>query len=578
MKTLHLPLAAGIIMVLSFSRIFAIEPIIKLDNIRPEKIEMAGFELTAEQNCKIEAVGLRGYDNDYFAANGWILNSLTRETIWVMDNKNSERHGRHGLAKAEETVLLKPGKYELYYYAGTGWGGNIMINGRTIINLLGDLFDGDINGDIDDYIDDFYIAVYPQKDDFKDFKLFEPDGRIPGALLQLNKIGDSEYIQKGFSLNKNATLRIYTLLEFPRGYKAPVDNAWIVNADTRDKVWEADRWNTDPAGGGEKNKVANEEIKFDKGNYILYYVTDDSHSYDDFNVSPPYDPLNWGVALIAAKDSDKNAFSLFEPKGRGTALIDLTGAGNDEFLSQAFQLKSDQTIHIYCLGEYSSGGREFVDYGWIENADNGKTVWEMTRRNTAHAGGASKNRMFDGVVDLDKGHYIAHFITDDSHSSDRFNASPPFEPKAWGLAIYPGKDFDNSKFVLLKESELKSGANILVKMTGLRDHERKRAKFKLDKQTKILIYAIGEGSRDEMYDYGWIVSDETGRSVWEMTWRNTEPAGGASKNRLFNDTILLQPGDYIVNFITDASHSFNDWNASKPRDPVNWGITVSIEK
>ena len=63
-----------------------------------------------------------------------------------------------------------------------------------------------------------------------------------------------------------------------------------------------------------------------------------------------------------------------------------------------------------------------------------------------------------------------------------------------------------------------------------------------------------------------------------MTYRNTEPAGGASKNRLYDDIVILDKGEYEVNYVTDGSHSFNDWNSAKPRDPSGWGITISIDK
>ena len=79
-----------------------------------------------------------------------------------------------------------------------------------------------------------------------------------------------------------------------------------------------------------------------------------------------------------------------------------------------------------------------------------------------------------------------------------------------------------------------------------------------------------------MYDFGRIDNDETSRQVWEMTWRNTDHAGGARKNRVFDDTIVLDSGTYEVHYVTDGSHSFNDWNASRPRDAMNWGITVSV--
>jgi hypothetical protein len=78
-----------------------------------------------------------------------------------------------------------------------------------------------------------------------------------------------------------------------------------------------------------------------------------------------------------------------------------------------------------------------------------------------------------------------------------------------------------------------------------------------------------------MYDYGWIEEAASGRIVWEMTYRMTDAAGGAKKNRLFQGTLVLDPGKYAVHYRTDGSHSFNDWNAAPPADPEGWGIQVS---
>ena len=116
-------------------------------------------------------------------------------------------------------------------------------------------------------------------------------------------------------------------------------------------------------------------------------------------------------------------------------------------------------------------------------------------------------------------------------------------------------------------------SNILINLTGLGDREQRSENFQLDTVTKVRIYAIGEGDRDDMYDYAWI-ENENGKIVWEMTYRNTEHAGGAKKNRLFNDAILLQEGTYKVHVITDGSHSFKKWNSNPPHDPFHWGVTV----
>ena len=567
-------LAGGLLAIFVTSTVLAGETIVKIDNIRSDRVYVKGFDLLKGGEFLIKGAGVRGPGSDDFIAYGWLLNSRTREPVWVMESGNTDRSGSKGFREADKKIALEKGKYELYYYAAGSWSGKINIGDENVFEFLGDLFSGNLNNDVEDYIDELYIEVR-STDSFKDFVLFDPDGTIEGALLQINKVGDSEYIEKGFTLSRPMEIRIYALCEYPSSYNEPVDHAWIMSAETGKKVWSMDRWNTDPAGGGQKNRSSNEKVKFEKGKYVLYYVTDDSHSFEEFNVTPPYDPLNWGVALIAVDDSDKNAFSTYVPEGRGEPLVDMTRMRDDEFVSQAFQLDSDQSVRVIALGEYSTWSKEFVDYGWIENASTGKMVWEMSYRNTEHAGGATKNRMFDGLVEFPKGYYIAHYTSDDSHSYRDWNESPPYEPALWGLSIYAGKDFNKSRFKLLDESEVKRGAEILVKMTGLHNDERERAEFALDNRTRVRIYAIGEGSREEMYDYGWIVDDNSGKSVWEMTWRNTGPAGGASKNRLYDETVILAPGNYEVYFVTDGSHSFNDWNAAKPRDPVNWGITIS---
>ena len=551
----------------------ATEPIVKIDRVRSDRVMSAGFTIQKEGDFKIKAVGLLGRHSDDFMAYAWLLDGTTRKPVWVMERPNTTHKDREELRQADQSIHLKPGKYELYYYAGTNWVGDINFQGGDVFRFLGDLFNGNWRTDIEDYLNDLNAAIYPANDNYKDYSLYTPDGKFDDAIVQFNQVGDSKYLQQGFTLDKPMSLHVYGMCEFPSGYKSPSDYAWIINSDTHAKVWTMDRWDTDPAGGGRKNRLTDTDIKLDKGNYILIYVTDDSHSFDDFNAMPPYDPLNWGIALLPTKDTDHSAVHLFQPKGRGEALIDMTRVGDNQSLSKAFKLDQDMSLRILSLGEYND---EFTDYGWIEDASTSKTVWEMTYRNTEFAGGSSKNRIFDEAITLPKGSYVVHYISDDSHSYGDWNDSPPYLPESWGISIFPGADFDKSKFHVIDDTEARKSSDVLVKMTRLGDNARERSKFTLNNKTKIHIYAIGEGSSDGMMDFGWIVDDKSGKSIWEMTWRNTEPAGGALKNRMFDDSIVLEPGTYEVNFVTDGSHSFNNWNSAKPRDPASWGITISI--
>ncbi|MFN2512235.1 MAG: serine hydrolase [Pyrinomonadaceae bacterium] len=98
-----------------------------------------------------------------------------------------------------------------------------------------------------------------------------------------------------------------------------------------------------------------------------------------------------------------------------------------------FTLPRAQQVRIFSIGEGQAG--EMFDYGWIENADKGTSVWEMQEKETTHAGGAGKNRKVDMVITLEPGKYKLRYKTDDSHSFDHWNALPP-EINFWGIAVY----------------------------------------------------------------------------------------------------------------------------------------------
>ena len=198
----------------------------------------------------------------------------------------------------------------------------------------------------------------------------------------------------------------------------------------------------------------------------------------------------------------------------------------------------------------------------------------MKYRDTKHAGGADKNRVFDEVVRFRKGDYIAYYVTDGSHSYRMWNSSPPSDQQAWGLRLISVDDKFNAKDV--EEYREKEDKNVLASVINVGNNEMVSARFSLKERKRVRIYAIGEGSRGQMHDYGWIEDLHSGRTIWEMSYRITEHAGGAKKNRMFDGTIILEPGEYEVLYETDGSHCFNDWNASQPYDPFNWGITVRV--
>ena len=115
---------------------------------------------------------------------------------------------------------------------------------------------------------------------------------------------------------------------------------------------------------------------------------------------------------------------------------------------------------------------------------------------------------------------------------------------------------------------------VLARIREVGDGEHRVERFTMDRAGDVLIYAIGEGDRSEMYDYATIEDAATGGVVWRMTYRRTEHAGGGRKNRLFDGVIRLEAGEYHLVYRSDDSHSFRDWNTAAPHDPFNYGVTV----
>ena len=86
---------------------------------------------------------------------------------------------------------------------------------------------------------------------------------------------------------------------------------------------------------------------------------------------------------------------------------------------------------------------------------------------------------------------------------------------------------------------------------------------------------MGEGTGNTMHDTAWITDDD-GQVVWEMTYRMTEHAGGARKNRMYSGAIILDSGEYTLHYKSDGSHSYEDWNSTAPDDPESWGVILRV--
>ncbi|MCP5103707.1 MAG: hypothetical protein GY950_10030, partial [bacterium] len=545
--------------------------------VYPDEMDIKAFTLKKDSKIKLDGtLGLYHEKGRELVFYGWILNGKTRETVWHM----LEDKGRFdkGVSVFRESVSLPKGEYEIYYTAELNRservGDSIGVVGRVLSGIFGSKKTIEVLKHID--TDNLKLTVSGSSGDFvesdpgKLWDILEQD-----AVVSITKSGDDSRIRKAFSLKAETHLRIYALGEGNRN--AVYDYAWIENIQSGKRVWTMNGKRAREAGGGDKNIRVDKELTLPAGTYLVHYITDDSHSYDEWNTLPPDDPRFWGVTLWPVSGKDRlnakllNDFKLPEP------VLELVNVGNKDFVSSGLKLSRPMELRVLCVGEGDADEKNMSDYGWIVNAVNGKRVWEINGRRTGHAGGAAKNRMMDEIVHLDKGSYIVNYVTDGSHSSEKWNAAAPFDPERWGITVWV-TDEKNRKSIETMDPDKLQAENVIAQITRVTDGRSLSKTFALDTGTRIRVLAVGEGTSGDMVDYGWITDKKSGDVVWEMTYRKTEHAGGARKNRSFDGTLFLKKGEYELFYKTDDSHSYMDWNARSPDNPEIYGITLIREK
>ena len=544
---------------------------IRLTDVEPGYVEYGAFTLGSDGEVRVSGTvaGFEEWGNEtYFY--GWILDANTRNVVWhLLDNRDVRDDMDDGeFVNFDEKVKLKAGNYEVYF---TGARSSYDYHVDGVKGFLKKLFGSDKREYRRRYRDELYLQLNGVSGGFSvvDKNKFV-DELSENAIASFIRAGEDEYQKIPFALSKETKLRIYAIGESinDRVY----DYAWIYNASTYEKVWQMSSRRSNYAGGGDKNIMFDDDITLPAGNYYLVYVSDDSHSFEEWNVMPPDDPQFWGVTIWAASSEDQANVVAFNPENINQPFIEIVKVGDNQFRKQGFTLKKDMEIVVHAFGE-GYDKRHLADQGWIVDAETGEKVWLMEKADIEYGGGAEKNRLVHETLDLKKGSYIVYYSTDGSHSYEKWNAAPPFDPERWGITLWAANQ-DDAKYVTLFDPDDFQSDKVIAQIVRVRENEYESKSFRIDKTQQVRIIAIGEGSDGRMYDYGWIENADTRTIIWEMTYRKTDHAGGASKNRKFEGTITLSPGNYKLYYETDGSHSYRDWNSTPPYNQEMYGISV----
>jgi hypothetical protein len=567
--------------------------VVSLRDYCSSELKYAGMELSGPATIHIRALGGGGsqgwtYKSDRMFAYGWILNAATREPVWTMTVANTNRSGDDRTFDGK--IRLERGRYEVYFvvygFAYHTSFKHIVLNidhrrdplfgfereeKKGLFSWFSDWFSDDLVEEWKGRCSHWGIDLLVDEASSGAVRSLAVEPELPHSVIRAVGLGEDEVVREAFSVARPVRLRVYAIGEGLRDDEL-ADFGWIVNRTTRERVWQMTPRSVRPAGGAEKCIMADDQLSLEPGDYVLYYITDDSHSAVDWNDAPPADPLNYGVTIAAQRDADRGLVRIVPYKEITNVIVSIVRVGDSEYRSEGFTLKRETPVRIYAFGERSSTRVVMVDEGMILDARTRKRVWEMNASRTFPAGGAAKNRLVDEVTRLPAGSYIVVYSTDDSHAYGDWNASPPFDQEHYGITVMGAdRSFDPSVVAPFVEERDKG---VIAQLTRVRNDANLREPFTLDRTTRLRIYALGEGVGRQMYDYGWIENASTGTVVWEMTYSMTFHAGGGRKNRSVNTTLVLEKGDYILRYRSDDSHSYNDWNDDPPNDPEYWGITL----
>jgi hypothetical protein len=430
------------------------------------------------------------------------------------------------------------------------------------------------------------------------------EARPEPRIVALHGLDAQEVRHQGFSLPAAAKVHIYArggavrTLGRRRTETPFFAYGWLLNADTREVVWQMDMAST------QRNweyRIADQYLDLPQGHYEAYFANHgfaqsllfaqwsrniDRRQLPTVRSERPHGFLaalgadhsgllrhwqaqvgNYGMEIYLP-GGDASRIPLFDaPLHWRNGVIRLMANQDSGHWSQSFHLAKPATVHLYAEGEGS--GSRLNDYGWIQEVQSRKRVWEMTADKAAFAGGARKNRRQVETMTLPAGDYEAHFITDDSHSPADWNAAPPCDPGLYGLTLALPKDGDLPAFSLLQPRSW----TMLAELVRVGNDQDRRQSFTLPAAKQVRVLALGEADDEDAADEVWI-EDATGQRVWFLDPQHSLHAGGARKNRMADELIHLPKGSYTLRVRTDGSHAYGDWNSAAPWDAEHYGITV----
>jgi hypothetical protein len=347
--------------------------------------------------------------------------------------------------------------------------------------------------------------------------------------------------------------------------------AWLLDATTRRVVWRMNTGRTRRAEG--TRVVQHDTLRLPAGTYEVFFTP---HGQDGDDGNPARrmfdrryqwrnDRNQWFVVLRTL-DTGTQPVRLYDRDALPAPPRLVWRSDRDQRGRQEAVLEATTSALLHAVFVSSEIGADGL--ARLERLSDGSVVWEAQATGARPAGGAPRNKRVEADVPLAPGLYRVIARTPGDHGPGRWRANPPDDPRAWGLTLTAASG-------TVRPLELWTGRAPLVRLRGDRPDAEMSARLEVTQPATVAVYSLGEVTGDA-YDYGWLVNETTGETLWEMTEHNATHAGGGRKNKQAQQVLTLEPGPYTLRYRTDGSHHLGDFNEEAPPHPERYGAALFL--
>ncbi|MCA9727801.1 MAG: hypothetical protein KC729_08975, partial [Candidatus Eisenbacteria bacterium] len=284
-----------------------------------------------------------------------------------------------------------------------------------------------------------------------------------------------------------------------------------------------------------------------------------------------------------------------EAKAKGPRLAALEEIERQGLRRAMFVLDRPTEIEIVAEGAGDRRGDEFLAQGWILDLKSRQPVWVQqdahNERDRDNDNWRATERLelpagtygvffaaFNGFLPIDARFKVLGFTIGGFESKlGRMHDWDDFgDPDEWGIWVYATDPGLVPAPVPAQPPTAYPDA--VVREIGLGDGEYRQVQLDLDRDVEFRLRATGENLRgnETFADDAWIVDRRSWDRIWKLDRQRTAAAGGAEKNRVFDERVQLSKGGYLISVVTNGSHATGSWDAMPPWDPDSWGLVMEL--